>query len=501
MRTGYFSGLNVVVLIAIFFAGCKKNEGEEPSPQPRTFSVITSTVSGVTVRTAVAGGILKNPYNLTITEKGVCFATTPSPTINSSRQASMQAADTFVVNLTDLSENTRYYLRAYAIGENSVAYGEEVSFQTQARVSDPAATIYMGGISGDHDAYLIAINAETGAEKWSTALSRNSYASPAYSDGRIFVSTSDQRLNAFDTLGRMLWSVNVPGLLYNNNCIATKNMVYIAAGGSVRAYNSTSGSLIWSFNQAEGMLVQYNNTLYINNRYLYALDMQTGAMKWRYQTENDVTPIIDNGKLYVPVPLTYISYYDSRIASFNPASGELLNRGAVTFIVNAVNNAYNVKDGIAYVMNDYADTKIEAFNVASGVPVMPPVRIGAIDVAIPDGVGPVIDDEYGFAPGPYARMLVFDIRTGDSHTFPFRGDVVAGTTVVDRVAYWGTTRADLYHPVTGNYTEAIVYAYDYRNRQVKWSKIFNQKFGFWYGAPCIVTRSGAVYVGGKNGPL
>jgi uncharacterized protein (TIGR02145 family) len=93
--------------------------------------VSTTTVTSITSTTATSGGNLTNDGGLTITAKGVCWSTSPNPTIANSKTDNGVTAGTYASNLTGLSPSTLYYVRAYATNTAGTAYGTQISFTTE----------------------------------------------------------------------------------------------------------------------------------------------------------------------------------------------------------------------------------------------------------------------------------------------------------------------------------------------------------------------------------
>ena len=105
--------------------------------QQRTFStlngnavVTTTTVTNVTSTTAICGGEVISDGGFTVTTRGVCYSTTPNPTVSSPHTSDGSGTGSFVSNLTPLTPNTTYYYRAYATNANGAVYGEERNFTT-----------------------------------------------------------------------------------------------------------------------------------------------------------------------------------------------------------------------------------------------------------------------------------------------------------------------------------------------------------------------------------
>ena len=95
-------------------------------------SVTTSAVTQITETTAVAGGNVTSDGNASVTERGVCIATVSNPTTLHSKVTAGSGMGSFTCNLTNLQSGTKYYVRAYAVNSQGTAYGEEISFTTNA---------------------------------------------------------------------------------------------------------------------------------------------------------------------------------------------------------------------------------------------------------------------------------------------------------------------------------------------------------------------------------
>ena len=92
--------------------------------------ITTANVTSITTNTAVCGGNVTSDGNLDVTARGVCWSTSPNPTISNNKTTNGSGTGSFTSNITGLTENTTYYVRAYAANSKGVAYGEEKSFTT-----------------------------------------------------------------------------------------------------------------------------------------------------------------------------------------------------------------------------------------------------------------------------------------------------------------------------------------------------------------------------------
>lgn len=100
-----------------------------------TPTVVTTAVYSITANSAIAGGLLTDIGGLDVTERGVVYNTSGNPTLDSDHKAvSAGISDEFTAQMTGLSPNTGYYVRAYAITNEGTIYGEDKSFSTTAGV-------------------------------------------------------------------------------------------------------------------------------------------------------------------------------------------------------------------------------------------------------------------------------------------------------------------------------------------------------------------------------
>lgn len=96
-------------------------------------TITTIAATDITQNQAVVGGIIKDNGGMAVTQHGVVYSTSSSPTVESGTKVDNQVdSATFTCVLRDLSFATTYYARAYAINKKGIAYGEAVSFKTKS---------------------------------------------------------------------------------------------------------------------------------------------------------------------------------------------------------------------------------------------------------------------------------------------------------------------------------------------------------------------------------
>lgn len=132
--------LTILFLTIIAGSGCKKSE---ETPTVYVPVVVTANiVAEVGQTTAQSGGIVYNNSGSTILSLGVCWsATNQTPTIADSKTSDALTNYPYTSNLTGLTANTTYYVRAYATSANGTGYGGVITFKTNASATQITANV------------------------------------------------------------------------------------------------------------------------------------------------------------------------------------------------------------------------------------------------------------------------------------------------------------------------------------------------------------------------
>ncbi|MCX6306700.1 MAG: hypothetical protein NT040_17170 [Bacteroidetes bacterium] len=97
---------------------------------PGNPAVTTLAVSGITQTTAVCEGNVSSDNGATVTTRGVCWSTSANPTTANSHTTDGSGTGSFTSNLTGLTANTLYHVRAYATNSAGTGYGSDMTFTT-----------------------------------------------------------------------------------------------------------------------------------------------------------------------------------------------------------------------------------------------------------------------------------------------------------------------------------------------------------------------------------
>ena len=118
----------ILSVFSMLTNGCKKDDNSSPAVQ---IPILTSSaITDITEASAICGGNISSDGGATIIVRGVCWSTGPTPSISDSKTSDGMNSGSFLSNLTGLTANTTYYVRAYATNSAGTGYGNIVSFKT-----------------------------------------------------------------------------------------------------------------------------------------------------------------------------------------------------------------------------------------------------------------------------------------------------------------------------------------------------------------------------------
>jgi len=214
--------LTLSILIALSFlltlSSCKKDD--EASPPTLT----TNEITEITATGANAGGTITDNGGAAVIMRGVCWSTSPNPTIASDKTEDGPGAGVFSSIITGLEPDTKYYIRAYATNSAGTAYGNQLELTTLPGFEVPTLTTAVV-IEIDRNTAVSGGNvvSDGGAEVTARGVVWSTATSPTIDDNRTedgtgsgaFVSNV-ANLESNTTYYLRAYATNVAGTAYGN---------------------------------------------------------------------------------------------------------------------------------------------------------------------------------------------------------------------------------------------------------------------------------------------
>ncbi|HLP74966.1 MAG TPA: hypothetical protein VK155_18830, partial [Bacteroidales bacterium] len=119
----------------------------------------TAAITSITQTSASSGGNVISQGGAAVTARGVCWNTSPDPTISNSKTSDGNGTGSFTSSLTSLSASTTYYVRAYATNASGTAYGNTQTFTTNSVVTQSASTSAASSITQTTATFNGTVNA------------------------------------------------------------------------------------------------------------------------------------------------------------------------------------------------------------------------------------------------------------------------------------------------------------------------------------------------------
>jgi uncharacterized protein (TIGR02145 family) len=216
----------------------------------QTPTLTTSNISWLNPTKAISGGNITIDGFSAVTERGVCWSTSPNPTINDSKTSDGSNIGSYISNISGLIANTTYFVRAYAINSAGTGYGDEKSFITPGSVTDIDGNTYtVVGIGP-----LIWM-----AENLKTTRYLNGDSIPNISDNQLW---NNQTAGAYCNYNDDILLANIYGRLYNGYILDDPRKI-CPTGWHIPAYTDWE-ELIVLYVQNSGGKLKESGTIHWN---------------------------------------------------------------------------------------------------------------------------------------------------------------------------------------------------------------------------------------------
>jgi uncharacterized protein (TIGR02145 family) len=147
----------------------------------------TLPMSNITASSAVSGGNITNGGGTPVTQRGVCWSTSPNPTTANNTTSDGSGLGSYTSNLAGLVVGATYYVRAYATNSAGTAYGNQVQFTAAGDYLNPNLTY--GSVTdqnGNTYATIVIGTQEWMAENLRTTTYANGDPIPNVTDGNAW---------------------------------------------------------------------------------------------------------------------------------------------------------------------------------------------------------------------------------------------------------------------------------------------------------------------------
>lgn len=334
------SGLNGQVLTLLDEVPTWGGAGEVPNQSPILY---TNGISDPKPNSFVTGGYILSDGGTPVNQRGVCWNTTGSPTIDNSKTNEGGGSGGFTSTVTGLTVGTPYYVRAYATNNVGTGYGNEISFTTsQIRVTGitlnsssmtllPGETSHLTETITPSDAYDKTVIWTSSAPSFATVSESGLVTAVANGITTITATTNDGAKTAACEV--RVAKYNLHGIISSNldieenSVVSVSGMLQIAAGVTVSVGPGTVVFGNGNELQNWGSLIAIGNTsnkITFDNLNLTAKD--AGFCDLQYCVYNSGTIFANWGSYRGGLSLKYSEIYDltSNVMIYYPNSDCLI---------------------------------------------------------------------------------------------------------------------------------------------------------------------------------
>lgn len=249
---------------------------------------------------AIGQGSLAAPFGSTLVFYTSAVATTPSPLPPPS--GGMDQAGSYQLNAQHTGGQDADPLR--------FPFAKLWSAATSGSLSYPL--IAGGHVYFGDGGNLVARNEADGSTSWGPLTLSQSSVLPAYDSGTVFAIATEGTLSALDAAtGAQRWSTRLPASGFQSSPTAANGSVYVAGGGSLFAVSEATGSVLWSqsvLGSGDSSPVVTATGVYLAYTCpeVYDFDPATGALIWHVgpasctpQGAGPRSTVLYQGRLYV----------------------------------------------------------------------------------------------------------------------------------------------------------------------------------------------------------
>ena len=190
---------------------------------------------------------------------------------------------------------------------------------------------------------LVAVDAQTGRERWSVPLRFAGSCSPVVDGNLVYVATQEGHVSAFDIeTGKEVWHYRNDNLLFGSPAIAEGVVVIADEAGKVTAIDAATGRELWqkpTAGEAYTTPAIERGVAYVatNEPSITAFNLKSGSQLWRRDIGGESSPAVGEGVVFLGSDDQSVSALDAATGAirWSTALGYAI-KSSVTFADDAV---------------------------------------------------------------------------------------------------------------------------------------------------------------------
>ena len=177
---------------------------------------------------------------------------------------------------------------------------------------------------------MYALNAKTGKRTWTFQTGGKIYSTPAIHNNRVVVASTDNNVYCLDLQsGRLVWKHETSRPIVANPLLREETVFIGSSDGKFRALFLENGRTKWTYDSVKNFVVTrplyYLHKVYFGSwaNSLYALDAKTGHPAWTWSNGSNnrmfspaaCHPVGANGRIFIVAPDRYMTALDAQTGS------------------------------------------------------------------------------------------------------------------------------------------------------------------------------------------
>jgi chitodextrinase/C1A family cysteine protease len=202
-------------------------------------TVTTNAISSISTISAIGGGEITSNGGATITASGIVYSTSQNPTLSSGSVLSTSPVTTtgsYSLTMSGLSENTTYYVRAYATNSAGTSYGSQVSFITSSNPDTEAPTAPTNLASSDVSSTSVMLSWSASTDNVGVSVYN------VYQDGTLLGTTANTSFSVSGLSASTTYSFYVTAEDASGNVSSASSSINVTTSETSTTYCASKGN-------------------------------------------------------------------------------------------------------------------------------------------------------------------------------------------------------------------------------------------------------------------